>query len=790
MKIEAKDAEDAGTEASAAMVEGGGAVVTAAATTIIATKPSSSPPLLLKRVSRTTLNLKTDISKDKRDSLSCGILHATKSNSSSRGGGGGEDEHAFVWVVDNIDNASVVSSLVAHLHEIGFRATKSQMRFIPYSSKAAWLARYPHAVPYLECDEDGTITGSLPPPPPRLEDYDDNAAKKKKKKTAKKKINAPPPKLIEGGCLPNAEREELHREIYSYFAWLHDELSMLETNRAGRRQVSMAGVSVPALRSLVAKMEGAFRGIQQKPSLLEKGNNNREGLPYLEQALETELQHKVIAKTKPDPLSTTEKSKATASRQGREASSWRQNDFDDMFQKLVTFQAEKGHTSPPVKHPELGRWVSKLRLNKKLLRDKGLEYEPEEEVGIPMVAAAVAEADVDTMLVSGETEAKADDDTMLAAETETKPEGSSTSSQQKKSATPRANTFLSKYRVNLLDSINFTWSVMPVRVTWEQRFEELRQFKEQNGRFPTNREGSLGDWLKSQRKLYTKKDADFMVKKFPKLEEIGVPLRQRNYFTALGWDDRFQQLVEFGRVNRHFNVPNPAPDNAEYRGLLQDLSSDTADANRFYKWVGRLHTEHKALQRGVVSTFLTEERVAQLQNIGFEFNTKQDKTVPEIDWSTRVQQLESFQSEMGHMRVDPNYDKCSNLGGWAVEISERHKNWREGREYIPPDLEEKFNHLSALGFGFDVFRSRRGERSWDDSFHLLLQFRRETGSCRVPHHYKADFRLGSWVAVQRKEYKMAVQGKPSRLTHERIQRLESVGFEFSARRVGGVDQQE
>ena len=50
---------------------------------------------------------------------------------------------------------------------------------------------------------------------------------------------------------------------------------------------------------------------------------------------------------------------------------------------------------------------------------------------------------------------------------------------------------------------------------------------------------------------------------------------------------------------------------------------------------------------------LTEEWVAQLQNVGFELLTKLDRSVPDLDWSTRIQQLETFQSEMGHLRVDP-----------------------------------------------------------------------------------------------------------------------------------------
>ena len=179
---------------------------------------------------------------------------------------------------------------------------------------------------------------------------------------------------------------------------------------------------------------------------------------------------------------------------------------------------------------------------------------------------------------------------------------------------------------------------------------------------------------------------------------------------------------------------------------------------------------------------LNDERIEQLRKIGFEFSARPEKVIPEVDWNTRIQQLEAFGQEMGHMRVDPMYDKGSNLGGWAVEVSQRYKDWQEGREYLTPDEVDKFNHLGAIGFRFDVFRAKRGARSWEDSFNLLLQYRNDTGNCRVPHHYKADFRLGSWVAVQRKEYKLWRQDKPSRMTQEKIQRLESLGFEWAPRR--------
>jgi len=498
--------------------------------------------------------------------------------------------------------------------------------------------------------------------------------------------------------------------------------------------VSNAGVSVPGLQSLVSKLEGTFKAVQLEKERKEKEINARSlvmqlekerreneenaaaagvldlnddemvmglplmpdgspmlqqqqqpkeiateqqkkttEIPFLEQSLETELRHMVADKLPKKFPNSAQFNQTSATEETKV--SWRQLDFDTMFQKLVDFKAEKGHPSPPVKHPELGRWVSELRLNKKMLREKGVEYEPElsmEEDDKHTLAAAVAmQRDRGEESISTQSQQQQKDSANSPIDTTATGNASYTRN--------NINTILAQSCVTRLDSIGFTWAVLPVRVTWEQRLEELRTFKERHGRFPSNKEGTIGNWLKGQRKLYTKKDADFMANRCAKLEELGVPLRQRKY-TALSWDDRFQQLVglsfvtivlvgfsflfiyeilcglnlnqvEFGRVNRHFKVPNPAPDNGD--AILEDPNSGAADANRFYKFTQKIHTEYRALQRGVPSTMLTEERIAQLQNIGFEFSTKADKTVPDLDWSTRIQQLEAFLSEMGHLRVDP-----------------------------------------------------------------------------------------------------------------------------------------
>ena len=57
------------------------------------------------------------------------------------------------------------------------------------------------------------------------------------------------------------------------------------------------------------------------------------------------------------------------------------------------------------------------------------------------------------------------------------------------------NLYLSKERVAPLDSVGLVWSLAPPRMTWEERFEELWQFREQKGRFLTNKEGVSGGGL-------------------------------------------------------------------------------------------------------------------------------------------------------------------------------------------------------------------------------------------------------------------------------------------------------
>jgi hypothetical protein len=76
--------------------------------------------------------------------------------------------------------------------------------------------------------------------------------------------------------------------------------------------------------------------------------------------------------------------------------------------------------------------------------------------------------------------------------------------------------------------------------------------------------------------------------------------------------------------------------------------------------------------------------------------------------------------------------------------------------------------------------SSKKATKWMQSFDQLVAYKEEYGDCVVPRGYNPNPRLASWVAEQRKQYKLLQDGKPSSITSERIQRLNSLDFAWNA----------
>lgn len=143
------------------------------------------------------------------------------------------------------------------------------------------------------------------------------------------------------------------------------------------------------------------------------------------------------------------------------------------------------------------------------------------------------------------------------------------------------------------------------------------------------------------------RDKNFMKYRYNVLQEVGFDFRPRNV-DVVPWNAGFEELVRhcislqynfnptlnnclnrflirayskvaFGRLNGHYNVPCPIPENVDadhYNGDDEQISN----AFRLYKWVRRIINEYPGYLSGKSSRLLNEDRVRQLTDIGFEFN--------------------------------------------------------------------------------------------------------------------------------------------------------------------------
>lgn len=88
---------------------------------------------------------------------------------------------------------------------------------------------------------------------------------------------------------------------------------------------------------------------------------------------------------------------------------------------------------------------------------------------------------------------------------------------------------------------------------------------------------------------------------------------------------------------------------------------------------------------------------------------------------------------------------------------------------------------SSGGFNLPMTQPNQEDPGWEEQFLALKAYQREMGHCKVPARFKANPKLGRWVMTQRRQFTLLMQGYPSALTAERIQRLESIGFTWSIR---------
>ena len=291
---------------------------------------------------------------------------------------------------------------------------------------------------------------------------------------------------------------------------------------------------------------------------------------------------------------------------------------------------------------------------------------------------------------------------------------------------------MSDERRRRLETLGFEWD--PFASDWEDGFVALQRFKarESHCRVPSQQiEESyrLGRWVLGQRKYKDNMPGE----RRQKLEALGF---EWDPF-ASDWEDGFVAFERFRAREGHCRV------------VARHIEGDY----KLGMWVCYQRTHRNSI---------TLERKQRLEALGFEWDPHATA------WEDGFAALERFRAREGHCRVvQKHVEGTCRLGQWV-------RAQREGSDKMPA---ERRLRMEALGFDWDPFAT-----AWEDGFAALEKFKARERHCRVPKkHLEGTYRLGLWVGTQR--------GQRDRMTADRRQRLEALGFEWRLNvRIGKVEE--
>jgi hypothetical protein len=90
---------------------------------------------------------------------------------------------------------------------------------------------------------------------------------------------------------------------------------------------------------------------------------------------------------------------------------------------------------------------------------------------------------------------------------------------------------------------------------------------------------------------------------------------------------------------------------------------------------------------------------------------------------------------------------------------------------------ERMEALNKIGFDWGRFH----ESSWEKRYNELVEYNEKHGYSHVPQDYDENFALGQWCMNQRTQYPLYQAGERTGLTADRIEKLETICFQWSHR---------
>jgi hypothetical protein len=221
----------------------------------------------------------------------------------------------------------------------------------------------------------------------------------------------------------------------------------------------------------------------------------------------------------------------------------------------------------------------------------------------------------------------------------------------------------------------------------------------------------------------------------------------RRQYSVSAWEDRLSELSNYRKTRGHCNVP-------------QNYSENTKLSN----WVGHQRCQYRWKLEGKTSS-MTLSRIQQLESLGFEWDSRG------TTWEDRLIELAAYREIHGHCIVSKGNKAYSTLANWVSTQRSNYKLYRDGK--TSPINSLRIQELESMGFDWGVCTT-----PWGDRLSELAGYRKIHGHCNVPQKYSGNIQLGYWVSTQRRDYRLYVEGKTSPMTLSRMQKLESLSFDW------------
>jgi hypothetical protein len=317
------------------------------------------------------------------------------------------------------------------------------------------------------------------------------------------------------------------------------------------------------------------------------------------------------------------------------------------------------------------------------------------------------------------------------------------------------NGILPKLQIDLLNELNFDWTLDP-SPTWDDMYEELARYHKNHGStlVPSRINRSLAKWTQQQRKdcLEERLHAD----KVEKLERLGFDWNPED----IDWNAMVARLANFKNKYNSTLVPKAFDEDPPlgYWVITQrtiygkNLSNiDAYDDELLWSIADELKTRIRPSETHFA-------RMKKLIDLEFVWD------VPEAKWMKMYGKLVKCKEVHNNTLVSEGYSHDQDLGTWVKTQRNDYVNGRMSARRIAL--------LNDIDFVWDP-----QDYKWNEMFNKLVLYREKYGSAMVPYNYKDDPELGCWVLTQRRSNVK----KRNCLSEERINRLDSVGFVWSFR---------